>query len=86
MAVSVAASAPESCVVPLCSVDESVATWPAGPQSFYYLEVLTCGGLQATLYLLLASSVEVYGVGKAGLLGLTDVGFSICKCEIMILI
>lgn len=70
---SVAASTPESCIVPVCSVDESVDTWPAGLQSFYYLEVLTCGGLQATL----PSCFQCgsLGVGKAGLLGLIDVSF-----------
>ncbi|XP_010122949.1 PREDICTED: TNF receptor-associated factor 1, partial [Chlamydotis macqueenii] len=64
---SVAASVPESCVLLLGSVDESVATWPTGPQSLCSLEVLTCGRLQAAFYLLLVSSVKVYRVGKAGL-------------------
>lgn len=61
-----AASAPESCVMPPCSVDEAVATWPTGPRSLYCLEVLPCSGLQTTLYVLLVSSVKVSWWGKLG--------------------
>jgi len=65
-----------------------MSLWAPGPldQSLCGLEVLTCGGLQAALYLLLVSNVKVYRVGKAGLLGLADVQFFLCRCEIMVLI
>lgn len=42
-AASVAQITPESCIMPLCSVDESVAIGPAGPQPFCCLEVPVVG-------------------------------------------
>lgn len=52
VAASVARITPESCVMPLCSVDESVATRPAGPQLFSCLEVpvVGCRLLSASLF------------------------------------
>lgn len=63
-----------------------MAAWPTGLKTLYSLEVLTSREHGVVSASFLVSSVDVYGVGKAGLLSLKGVSFPVCNCNITVLI